>query len=49
MTKEEGKKVTITKQVLQVGDSEGIILDKSIKKTLDIKKGDMVEATIKKI
>jgi len=39
----------IKKKVIQIGDSLGIVLDKIITETIVLKKGDLVEVTIKKV
>lgn len=39
----------ITKKVVSIGKSLGIIIDKIIREKLKLKKGDFVEITIKKI
>ena len=38
----------LTKKVIQWGNSLGIIIDKVILERLKIKKGDLVEVTLKK-
>lgn len=39
----------ITKKIIQWGNSLGIIIDKFVLQKLKIKKGDLIEVTIKKI
>ena len=39
----------ITKKILQLGNSLGLVIDKIILKKLKIKKGDLVEIEIKKV
>lgn len=39
----------IRKRVVRLGDSEGIYLDKLLRNSLDLKKNDIVELSIKKI
>jgi len=39
----------LTKKVMRWGNSLGIILDKAVLEKLKIKKGDLVEAEIKKV
>jgi len=37
------------KKLTQIGNSSGLIINKIIKNSLGLKKGDMIEFTIKKI
>lgn len=41
-------KMKYKKKITKIGSSEGIVIDKIIKNSLNLKKGDMVEFTIKK-
>lgn len=40
---------TITKKVTPIGNSFGILIDKPILEKLKLRKGDFVEANIKKV
>ena len=39
----------VIKKMIQIGNSDGIIIDTVIKNSLNIKRGDSVSFTIKKI
>jgi len=43
------EKITITRKILKIGDSLGILIGCSERTLLDVNAGDIIEVTIKKI
>ena len=41
--------INLTKKIMQWGNSLGIIIDKVVLDKLEIKKGDLIEISIKKL
>ena len=42
-------KMKIKKKIIQLGNSDGVVIDKIVKDSLNLQRGDMVEFDIKKI